>query len=104
LAAPGVSLTRLSQLACAAADVDVEWVWDDEAGEERPHQRVTLKAPSWKVDALLEIMAERPGQPVVAFAPGTLYYRRHIGKGPRAIRPEGASFTPATRWSAGPKN
>lgn len=62
-------LTRLSQLACAAADVDVEWVTDPETGEETLHQKVTLKAPSWKVDALLEVMAERPGKPVVAFAP-----------------------------------
>ena len=28
---------------------------------------MTLKAPSWKADALLEILAERPGHPV-AFA------------------------------------
>ena len=28
-----------------------------------------LKRPSWKCDAMLEILAERPGQPVVVFAP-----------------------------------
>jgi SNF2 family DNA or RNA helicase len=31
--------------------------------------RVRLKAPSWKVAALLEVMDERPGKPVVTFAP-----------------------------------
>lgn len=61
-------LTRLSQLACAAADVEIT-VEEDDNGEEKVHQHVTLKAPSWKVDALLEVMAERPGQPIVAFAP-----------------------------------
>lgn len=61
-------LTRLSQLASAAADVRVT-VEPDAEGELREHVAVTLKAPSWKVDALLEVLAERPGEPVVAFAP-----------------------------------
>ncbi|PXY33574.1 hypothetical protein BAY59_10860 [Prauserella coralliicola] len=61
-------LTRLSQLASAAADVEVRVEVDDE-GQEREHTHVTLKAPSWKVDALLEVLTERPGSPVVAFAP-----------------------------------
>jgi SNF2 family DNA or RNA helicase len=60
-------LTRLSQLASAAADVAVS-VEDTEDGP-KEHVHVTLKAPSWKVDALLEVLAERPGSPVVAFAP-----------------------------------
>ncbi len=59
-------LTRLFQLASSAADV-VETGETDEEGN--PRTKVVLKAPSWKVDELLEIMAERPGQPVVAFAP-----------------------------------
>lgn len=62
-------LTRLSQLACAAADVRVETEVDEQTGLERKHYRVTLKAPSWKVDALLEICEEREGSPVVVFAP-----------------------------------
>jgi SNF2 family DNA or RNA helicase len=71
-------LTRLSQMACAAADVRVETevVWDDELGceVEKKHQHVTLKNPSWKVDALLEVLEERcgphhGGEQVVAFAP-----------------------------------
>lgn len=65
--------TRLAQLASAAADVEVttEVVWDDQLGVEveRVHQHVTLRAPSWKVDALLEVLEERPGEPVVVFAP-----------------------------------
>lgn len=61
-------LTRLSQLASSAADVHVSEETDED-GEIRTHTTVTLKAPSWKVDALLEVIDERPGQPVVAFAP-----------------------------------
>ena len=66
-------LTRLAQLASAAADVEtsVEIVPDPFTGlpVEREHVKVRLKLPSWKVDALLEVLEERPGQPVVAFAP-----------------------------------
>jgi SNF2 family DNA or RNA helicase len=61
-------LTRLQQLSSAAADVVVT----TEAGTDgidRERCEVRLKAPSWKVDALLEVLAERPGEPVVAFAP-----------------------------------
>jgi len=47
----------------------MEMVLDEETGEERPHYNVALRAPSWKVDVMMEILAERPGQPVVAFAP-----------------------------------
>lgn len=64
-------LTRLSQLASAAADVETttEVVESDGLLMEKTHTKVALKAPSWKVDALLEILAERPDQQVVAFAP-----------------------------------
>lgn len=61
-------LTRLSQLASAPCDVTVT-IETNADGEETPHYHVTMKAPSWKVAALLEILAERPGSPVVAFAP-----------------------------------
>lgn len=69
-------LTRLSQLSCAAADVrtETETVWDDFMGceVEKVHHHVTLKAPSWKVDALLEVLEERcgpnGGEQVVCFA------------------------------------
>jgi SNF2 family DNA or RNA helicase len=66
-------LTRLSQLASAAADVTVtmERVTDVETGLtfERPHTAVRLRAPSWKVDEFLEVLGERPGKSVVGFAP-----------------------------------
>jgi SNF2 family DNA or RNA helicase len=61
-------LTRLSQLASAAADVKVTTETADD-GTLRDHYEVTLRAPSWKVDALLEVLAERPGEQCVAFAP-----------------------------------
>lgn len=63
-------LTRLSQLASAAADVKTEILDElDELGQPKVRTEVTLKAPSWKVDALLEVLDERPGEAVVAFAP-----------------------------------
>lgn len=74
LPAPTVlaQLTRLSQLASAAADVTVttETV-EDPFGEpiEKQHVEVTLKMPSWKVDTLLEILAERDDKQTLVFAP-----------------------------------
>src|SRR5690606_8872728 len=66
-------LTRLSQLASAAADVEVttEVVWDDtlQMEVEKQHTSVRLKMPSWKVDALLELLDERPGKQTIAAAP-----------------------------------
>lgn len=69
-------LTRLSQLASAAADVSVTTeIKSDEYGNqiEVSHQHVTLKAPSWKVDAMLEVLEERcgpnGGEQVVVFSP-----------------------------------
>lgn len=75
LSAMGVlaQLTRLAQLASAAAEVTVttERVLDKGTGleTERQHQHVRLRAPSWKVDELLEVLGERPETPVVVFAP-----------------------------------
>lgn len=60
-------LTRLSQLASSACDVEVTTEADPATGEEERHYTVTLKAPSWKVDALLEVLAERRGQQVAVF-------------------------------------
>lgn len=66
-------ITRLSQLASAAADVSytTEERLNEETGEieEITHTHVTLKAPSWKVDELMAVLDERPGKHVVAFAP-----------------------------------
>jgi SNF2 family DNA or RNA helicase len=66
-------LTRLAQLASAAADIQTTTtiVADPETGlpVTQTHQKVVLKAPSWKVDALLEILDERPDTQVITFAP-----------------------------------
>ncbi len=61
-------MARLSQLACSAADVEVTEEPDKLTGLMKKHYQVTLKAPSWKADALLGILAERRGQPVSVFA------------------------------------
>jgi hypothetical protein len=61
-------MTRLSQLASSAADVTVTEEADELTGMMKKHYEVTLKAPSWKADALLGILAERAGQPVSVFA------------------------------------
>lgn len=61
-------ITRLSQLASCAADVETIWEVDEGTGEFREKQKVTLREPSWKVDVLLEILAERRGHPLVCFA------------------------------------
>lgn len=64
-----VKMTRLAQLSSAAAvDVLTEWRIDKKTGEQKRTQRITLGAPSWKADALLEVLEERPGQQVVCFA------------------------------------
>lgn len=60
-------LTRLSQLASSACDVELRLETDKQTGEVKKCYDVTLKAPSWKADALLEILAERPQQQVAVF-------------------------------------
>ena len=69
-------LTRLSQLASSAADVRTEAVLDKTTGEPvldeitglpKTRQVVTLKAPSWKAESLVEILNERRGQGTAAF-------------------------------------
>jgi SNF2 family DNA or RNA helicase len=64
-------LMRLTQLASAAADVDVQKVWDEEGQQFKDEVHVTLKEPSWKVDAGIEILGEchEAGEPMVAFSP-----------------------------------
>ncbi len=71
--------THLSGLSSAPADVEITYGpdVDDVTGEPKQHIHLELKAPSWKVDALLEILDERCGadvpresrDQVVAFAP-----------------------------------
>lgn len=62
-------LTRLVQLASAAADVEVTEEVDEATGLIKKHYRVTLKNPSWKIDAMIDILAEREDRPVVVAAP-----------------------------------
>lgn len=61
-------MARLTQLASAPAHVEVT-TDVNAAGESVEHTKVTLEGPSWKVEALLEVLEERPGSPVVCFAP-----------------------------------
>jgi SNF2 family DNA or RNA helicase len=60
-------LTRLGQLASSACDVKVTEELDIVTGELKKHYEVTLKAPSWKADALLGVLGERPGQQAAVF-------------------------------------
>lgn len=62
-----VQMMRLSQLASAAADVERTEEWDERLGMMVPKYAVTLKAPSWKAESLLSIIAERQHAPVVCF-------------------------------------
>lgn len=62
-------IIRLQQMSSAAADVETYFELDDKTGEMKEKQKVTLRMPSWKVDALLEILTERPGTQTLVFAP-----------------------------------
>jgi SNF2 family DNA or RNA helicase len=60
-------LTRLSQLASSATDVQVTIEPDPVTGLPVRHYHVTLKRPCWKAVSVLEILAERGGAPVAVF-------------------------------------
>lgn len=66
-------LIRLNQMASSACDVAIEYVEkiNTETGEleEVPAVHVTPRAPSWKVDVLLEKLEERVGKQTLVFAP-----------------------------------
>ncbi len=80
---------HLSRLASAAAEVEITEGPDlypdnhPNAGQPKRHVHLNLKAPSWKVDALLGILGERCGadvppanrEGVVAFAPSSQLVR-----------------------------
>lgn len=70
-------LTRLLQLASASADVSVRELeeFDEETGEPKVEVNVTLREPSWKVDELIEVLAERPGRQTMVFAPSAQLIR-----------------------------
>jgi SNF2 family DNA or RNA helicase len=65
-------LTHLSSLSSSPADVRIEigTKVDKQTGEEIEveHVHLDLKPTSWKVDALLEVLDERPTESVVVFA------------------------------------
>jgi SNF2 family DNA or RNA helicase len=60
-------LTRLSQLASSAADVRIEKTWDEDRQAWVAHQVITLRRPSWKAEALIRFLEERPDQPTAVF-------------------------------------
>ena len=62
-------LQQLQQLANAAGDCEITYSVDEETGEEKAHYHVVLKRPSWKVDALIELLDERRDKQVLVFAP-----------------------------------
>lgn len=69
-------LQRLSQLASSACDVEITMEIDDKPGsptygEEVPKYNVTMREPSWKVDALMELMDDNKGEPLICFSPHT---------------------------------
>lgn len=69
-------LTRLSQLASSACDVEIEYRLDEKEdsptfGTEVPHYNVTAREPSWKIDELMNLLDEMQGSPLVAFSPST---------------------------------
>lgn len=67
-------LTRLTQLASSACDVEVTYVLDEKEdsltfGEEIPHYTVTMRDPSWKVDELMAVIEESDGEPIITTSP-----------------------------------
>jgi len=82
-------LTRLSQLASAPCTVTVEETGQyDVSGQPITKDVVTMHAPSWKVGALMEVLAERPDQQVLAFSPS----RQLIGLAADALEQAGISY------------
>jgi SNF2 family DNA or RNA helicase len=69
-------LQRLSQLASSACDVEIVYELDDKPGSETygemvPKYNVTMREPSWKIDALMELMDDNRGEPLICFSPHT---------------------------------
>ena len=51
-------MTRLQQLAASACDLTTDYTEDPETGLPVAHQHLHPKLPSWKIDAMIEILAE----------------------------------------------
>lgn len=66
-------LQRLLQLANSACDVETTTVVEEDPRTLLPVEKVKIKVtpklPSWKVDALHEVLAEREGRQTLVFAP-----------------------------------
>ena len=58
-------ITRLQQLAASAVDVSYEPYIHPKTGEERIRTHVTPKLPSWKIEAMLDVLAELDCQSLV---------------------------------------
>lgn len=59
-------MMRLQQLSAAACDVENETYYDKETGEEKTRQHVTPRLPSWKIDAMMDVLSELEW-PAIAF-------------------------------------
>ena len=69
-------LQRLTQLASAACDVEVQMELEEREdnplfGQLVPKYHVTMREPSWKVDELMAVMDESRGSPLTVFSPHT---------------------------------
>jgi SNF2 family DNA or RNA helicase len=70
-------LMRLLALACSSCDVEITHGpdVDEDTGLPKMHVHVHPKEPSWKVDELVEVLAERRGRQSVVFAPSAKLIR-----------------------------
>ncbi len=69
-------LTRLTQLASSACDVEITMELDEREksptfGEMIPRTHVTMCEPSWKIDELIRVMDDMQGSPLITFSPHT---------------------------------
>jgi SNF2 family DNA or RNA helicase len=51
-------IQRLQQLSASACDLSVTYTKDEETGEDIEHQHLHPKLPSWKIDAMIDVLAE----------------------------------------------
>lgn len=59
-------IQRLQQLSASACDLSVTYTQDEETGDDIEHQHLTPRLPSWKVDAMIDVLAELEW-PAIAF-------------------------------------
>jgi SNF2 family DNA or RNA helicase len=51
-------IKRLQQLSSSACDLSISYTKDEETGEDIEHQHLHPKLPSWKIDAMIDVLAE----------------------------------------------